>query len=222
LGPYFLGYFVLAYCGKWVFRRFAFAKIQQEAVLSSKKAVREQKLAKEAARDAAVDLQTTYASFWRRLGAFLLDVTILGILGAILGGILGVMSFLPKALEQLSAYVVGWLYVAIMLSSRCQATLGKLALGIFVTDQKGGRLHFGRATARLFAMYLSYIILGIGFFIQPFTRKHQALHDLIAGTVVLVRPEKKRVPWWIVVLCVLIGLMYATVFILAVWSASKQ
>ena len=42
------GYVVLAYSGKWVFRRFAFAKILHEVALSSSKAVREQKLAEQA------------------------------------------------------------------------------------------------------------------------------------------------------------------------------
>ena len=48
LGPYLLGYVVLAYSGKWVFRRFAFAKILHEVALSSSKAVREQKLEEQA------------------------------------------------------------------------------------------------------------------------------------------------------------------------------
>src|SRR5206468_3838971 len=55
-----------------------------------------------------------------------------------------------------------------------------------------------------------YITLGIGYFIQPFTRKHQTLHDLIVRSVVLVRPDKKRIQRWIVVLCVIIGLMEAS------------
>ena len=103
--------------------------------------------------------------------------------------------------------VVGWLYQAMMLSSRRRATLGMLALGIFVTNQSGYRLNFGRATERYFAKVLSYITLGIGFFIQPFTRKRQTLHDLIVGSVVRVRPDKKRVRLWIVVICVVMGLI---------------
>jgi uncharacterized RDD family membrane protein YckC/energy-coupling factor transporter ATP-binding protein EcfA2 len=229
--PYFLGYFAFAYSGKWIFRRFAFAKILQEEALSSNKTVREHKLAKEAL-EAAVELQMTYASFWRRSGAYLLDYLIVAVIGGLLGGILGVMIGLLKGPEYLlnlaGRYVFAWLYAAIMLSSRRQATLGKLALGIFVTDQKGDRLHFGRATARHFAMVFSYLTLGIGFFIQPFTRKRQALHDLIARTVVLVRPDKK-VQRWIVVLCVIIVLIWASLIgfgfivgITAVERAQKQ
>src|SRR5207249_2762795 len=108
-------------------------------------------------------------------------------------------------------FAIGWLYQATMLSSRRQATLGMRALGIFVTDQKGDRLNFGRATARYFAKALSYIPLGIGFFIQPFTRKRQTLHDMVVSSVVLVRPGKKKVRRWIVILCVITGLTGASV-----------
>jgi len=78
---------------------------------------------------------------------------------------------------------------------------------------KGNRLHFGGATARHFARFLSCIPYGIGFFIQPFTRKRQTLHDLIVRSVVLVRPDKKRVPRWIIVLCAIIGLMEASLLV---------
>jgi uncharacterized RDD family membrane protein YckC/energy-coupling factor transporter ATP-binding protein EcfA2 len=229
LAPYFLGYFVLAYPGEWVFRRLRFAKILQEVARSSNKRVREQKLAKkaladakEAVRDAAVELQTTYASFWRRLGAYVLDLGIFVIVAGISGTMVSLLNK-PADLSSLALSVysfllgyffyLGWLYTATMLSSRCQATLGKLALGIFVTDKKGNRLHFGRATARHFAWFLSCIPYGIGFFIQPFTRKHQTLHDLIVRSVVLVRPDKKRVTRWIIVLCVIIGLMEASLLV---------
>ena len=222
LGPYFVGYFALAYCGKWTLRKLAFPKILQEVALSSSRAVREQKLAKEALGDAAVTFQTTYASFWHRLGAYVLDLGLV-----IFGSIVGFMVFLigcviyanefarshPSFLTAsvlLIPVLLDWLYQARMLSSRRQATVGKLALGIFVTDQKGDRLHFGRATARHFAAFLSYITLGIGYFIQPFTPKHQTLHDLIVRSVVLVRPDKKRIQRWIVVLCVIMGLMEAS------------
>jgi uncharacterized RDD family membrane protein YckC len=231
--PYFLGYFAFAYSGKWVFHRFAFAKILQEVALSSSKAMRDKKLAEraQALRDPIVTFQTTYASFWRRLGAFVLDFgiypllivsafLILLVLGIIVSRILSVVHLpdplgsdqLAVAVTLLSFCVPPWLYTALMLSSRRQATLGKLALGLFVTDKKGDRLHFGRATVRHFAMLLSCIFYGIGFFIQPFTPKRQTLHDLAAHSVVLVRPDKKRVPRWIVVLCVIIGLMEATLF----------
>jgi uncharacterized RDD family membrane protein YckC/energy-coupling factor transporter ATP-binding protein EcfA2 len=217
LGVYLLSYFTLDYFGKWIFRRFAFAKILHEVALSSSKAVREQQLSEQtqALGDAAGRLQTTYAGFWRRLGAYVLAFGLFMIgLVAFIAGLLNAPAFLRPLIDSnvgiwllLIPFVVGWLCQAMMLSSRRQATVGMLVLGIFVTDQNGSRLTFGRASARHFAKVLSYVTLGIGFFIQPFTRKRQTLHDLIARSVVLVRPDKKRVQPWIVVLCVIIGLI---------------
>jgi uncharacterized RDD family membrane protein YckC len=81
--------------------------------------------------------------------------------------------------------VVGWLYEAYMVSSAYQATLGKIAVGIVVTDLQGRRLSFWRATGRLLGKLVSTIPLYAGFLIQPFTEKRQALHDMMAGCLVL-------------------------------------
>jgi uncharacterized RDD family membrane protein YckC len=78
-----------------------------------------------------------------------------------------------------------WLYYALMESSKNQATVGKLALGLKVTDEKGKRISFGRASGRFFAKILSSIILGIGFLMIAFTEKKQGLHDEIAGCLVV-------------------------------------
>jgi|GEM_PF-2256400 len=214
LGPYFLGYLALIYSGKWVFRRLAFAKILQEVVLSSSKAVREERLARQA-NDPAVRLHTTYAGSWRRLGACVLDLGLFFVtfLWFFAGGLFGLSGF--RGAEYLligllvTLIVLHWLYHALMLSSRRQATLGMRALGILATDQNGNRLRFGRATARHFAKVLSWITLGIGFLFQIFTAKRQAAHDLISGSLVLVRIDKKTIPWWIVAICLIIGLLDA-------------
>jgi uncharacterized RDD family membrane protein YckC len=91
------------------------------------------------------------------------------------------------SLPYVVSMIINWLYFAGFESSRWQATLGKRALGIAVTDLAGSRITFLRATARAFAHYLSLISFGIGYLIQPFTEKRQALHDLVAGTLVVTR-----------------------------------
>ena len=68
-----------------------------------------------------------------------------------------------------------------------QATPGKLAFGIEVTDLAGARIGLGRAIARYFAVLLSYLTLCIGFALAGWTRRRQALHDLICGTLVVNR-----------------------------------
>jgi uncharacterized RDD family membrane protein YckC/energy-coupling factor transporter ATP-binding protein EcfA2 len=90
----------------------------------------------------------------------------------------------------LAIFPLDWLYQATMTSSRQRATLGKMAVGIVVTDMEGNRLSFRRATIRYLARTLSYVSLGSGFLMQPFTSRKQTLHDLIAKTLVMRRtPE---------------------------------
>jgi uncharacterized RDD family membrane protein YckC len=43
---------------------------------------------------------------------------------------------------------------------------------------------FARATGRHFAKYLSGLVFCIGFIMAAFTDRKQALHDMVAGTVV--------------------------------------
>ena len=80
---------------------------------------------------------------------------------------------------------IQWLYFALMESSKNQATLGKMALGLRVTDLNGNRISFGKATGRYFGKILSSMTLLIGYIMAAFTAKKQALHDFVAGTLVL-------------------------------------
>ena len=79
-----------------------------------------------------------------------------------------------------------WLYYASMESSTHQATLGKMALGLYVTDLNRQRLSFGRASGRFFAKLVSGLIpFAIGYIMAGFTARKQALHDMIASCLVL-------------------------------------
>ncbi len=77
-----------------------------------------------------------------------------------------------------------WLYEALMESSSYQATLGKMVLGLKVTDLYGNRISFGRATGRHFAKWVSAAIFFIGYIMVGLTERKQGLHDLLAGTLV--------------------------------------
>lgn len=78
----------------------------------------------------------------------------------------------------------GWIYEAGLESSSKQATLGKMALGLRVTDKYGRRITFARASGRYFSKLLSRILM-IGYIMAGFTARKQALHDMIAGTLVV-------------------------------------
>ena len=124
--------------------------------------------------------RTEYAGFWVRLVAFIIDAVVLAVVGFVLGLVIA-----DRSTESLASTVVGWLYYAGMESSARQATLGKMALGLAVTDLQGNRITFFRATGRHFAKILSALILLIGFVMVAFTEKKQGLHDLLASTLVV-------------------------------------
>lgn len=81
--------------------------------------------------------------------------------------------------------IIEWLYYSLMESSAKQATLGKIVLSIKVTDLSGNRVSFAKATGRYFGKILSGLILCVGYIIAGFTEKKQALHDILAGCLVV-------------------------------------
>ncbi|HLO85978.1 MAG TPA: RDD family protein [Nostocaceae cyanobacterium] len=124
-----------------------------------------------------------YAGFWVRFAASFIDGIILSIVSSILGFILA--SIKLQTLAFILQIVISWLYYAYLESSENQATVGKGLVNIVVTDVEGNRITFAKATIRYFSKYLSAIILLIGYIMAAFTEKKQALHDLIAGTLVV-------------------------------------
>ena len=126
-----------------------------------------------------------YAGFWKRAGAYVIDYIIVMVLIEIAGRVL-----VPKAgLSMLVLAVAGCLYYVLMESSSLQATLGKRALDLKVTDLHGERIGFGRALGRFFGHILSFMLFGVGFAMAVFTERRQTLHDKMAGTLVVSRVE---------------------------------
>lgn len=131
-----------------------------------------------------------YAGFWRRFAAAILDFLILILPLAVVSIVVALITG-PKssatAIADLSMPFVVWLYFAIMESSRAQATVGKRVFGVRVADLEGDAVSFLRASARFFSKIFSILSLGIGFLAVPFTRRKQALHDVVAGCLVVRR-----------------------------------
>lgn len=135
-----------------------------------------------------------FAGFWWRTLAMILDSVPLGlVIGAFSLLLFGAFPADPyqmtrapgkTAVYYIFTILIVWLYFALLESSPWQATPGKRALGLYVTDLQGRRLTFGRATARNFGKYISGLILGIGYFMAGFTKQKQALHDLMAQCLV--------------------------------------
>lgn len=82
-----------------------------------------------------------------------------------------------------------WGYYVGFEVSKYEATPGKIAMALRVTDMAGRRVGVIRSSIRHFAKLLTLATLSIGFFIAVFTRKRQTLHDLIAGCVVISKTK---------------------------------
>lgn len=141
-----------------------------------------------------------YAGFWLRVVASIIDSFIRGVIGGALSG--GTNRVLVLALESMHVNPLITVFIAVSVSmimgiaiscaydvfqetSDTQATMGKAMLGLKVTDLNGEKLEVLTAVIRHFAKYVSVFTFGIGFLMAGFTEKKQALHDLIAGTLVV-------------------------------------
>ena len=151
----------------------------------------------------AVARSTQYGGFWIRFVAFVIDAIVVqivvlpislvfmalaGVTGAVSGAdrnvLFGSVWIVGAMVRLVFGVVLNWLYEAYMESSSRQATLGKMIFNLKVTDLYGNRIDFARATGRHFAKYISGFILMIGYIMAGFTERKQALHDMIAGTLV--------------------------------------
>ncbi|HWQ19748.1 MAG TPA: RDD family protein [Methanotrichaceae archaeon] len=135
-----------------------------------------------------------YAGFWRRLAAYMIDYIFITIAAAVSVIVLGIM-FAPPGFgwhigwdyRLILGPIVPWLYWSILESSIYQATFGKMIMGIVVTDSRGRRITFRRATVRYWSKFLSALLLLAGFVMIGFTSKREGLHDMIAGSLVIRR-----------------------------------
>ena len=136
------------------------------------------------APDAAADV---YGAFWPRACAFFIDYLLIVLICVFLRGLLGIRLENSVSIQFFfwATVLVLWLYKAVAERSTRQATLGKLAFDLKVTSLDGERIGLLRALVRNFAQILSGLIAFIGFLMPAFTRRHQALHDMCAGTLVV-------------------------------------
>jgi uncharacterized RDD family membrane protein YckC len=138
-----------------------------------------------------------YAGFWRRLGAYLIDGVLLGAVQVTLGIIVQVVA--PNDLRTQAnvapvGILIGWAYFTLMESSPAQATVGKILLGIYVTDRHGDPIDFRRASIRYWAKLISTLTLMLGWLMAAFTPSKRGLHDYLAGTLVLQRATVRLTP----------------------------
>ena len=138
-----------------------------------------------------------YGGFWVRVLATIIDTIILlppqFALEYFLKGSIGadLVTVSDYALQMAITSSVWCVYCTACWSSPWQATPGKLACGLRVTTVELTRLSVLHAFGRYWAYSISSLIV-IGVFFIPFTEKRQALHDLMAKTVVPKRDAIRR------------------------------
>ncbi len=144
---------------------------------------------------AALVSEFAFAGFWKRFVAYFIDGILFGILFWMVVFLFGYSLFdiNQDNLADLSAFIwiyvlyypSWWLYFALMESSSAQGTVGKKVMGIRVTDLQGQPISFGHATGRHFSAFITQMTFTIGFLMAAFTARKQALHDMIASTLVV-------------------------------------
>ncbi len=139
---------------------------------------------------AAQQRYVEYAGFWLRFYASVIDYLIIF---CVTGAPLMLFDSLREWVmsDWMNVFIVAgwnivcpWLYHACM-ESGAGGTIGKQALGLKVTDMDGTTPTFWRATARHFGKIASRLTLGFGYVMAGFTEKRQAMHDMIAGCLVV-------------------------------------
>src|SRR5436190_2580688 len=125
-----------------------------------------------------------YGGFWIRFLAYLVD-------SVVLCTALFILTFVAAFVGETGLYLVcalvvlgPILYWGLMQASPRQATFGKALLGMKVTDASGNRLTLPRSLGRELAKIASVIPLGLGYVMAAFTGRKQALHDMVASTLV--------------------------------------
>lgn len=197
-------------------------------------------------------LPLEYAGFWVRTVAFIIDSVVVYVAQTLLQVALGLQSVAFTDLESMRQYISDsrvmtgwvlftvlavlwqWLYYALMEASSRQGTLGKMAMGLAVTDLKGRKLTFARASGRFLGKGLANVLAGVVLLaatlglmagmnpnasdpstaftgaavmgvlgasllavliviasnaMAAFTRRKQALQDIVSGCVVLRKPS---------------------------------
>ncbi|MFA4998601.1 MAG: RDD family protein [Candidatus Paceibacterota bacterium] len=187
------------YCGKENINEAKFCKYCGE-VLSANSVVPENPSAED-----------TYAGFWLRVGAFILDYGLMLIIAIIL-----VFSFsLTWSTE--SDTIVGFIILVVyhtLFLSIFSSTPGKKLYGLLVIDATTkGNIKFGKAFVRSLSYVLSSLIFGAGFWTIAFNKiNKQGWHDKIAKTLV-IRKKKKSLILPIILSAVSVILIAAFIYL---------
>ncbi len=152
-------------------------------------------------RNDASGRESVHAPFALRCGAALIDYVLIAAIFAFttvmarpFGGGARTAGSAVETFGYLAAIIVALFSFVVLAGWRGQ-TLGKLATGLQIERTSGSPVGFGRAALRHLIGYpMSLATLGLGFLLAVFSAKGRALHDVIAGTVVVRARKRARPP----------------------------
>ncbi|MBR6331925.1 MAG: RDD family protein [Dehalococcoidales bacterium] len=144
--------------------------------------------------------KVSYASFWRRLGAFAVDIALIGLVIRVLFP--RVEDKLPKLTHR-----ANWLFDIVfsfpaLLNLFCEGcyliylwkntgqTFGQKIFGIKVVKKDGSELTYVDAVVRYIGYIISGAFIGIGYLWMIIDADNQGLHDKMANTIVIRCPKK--------------------------------
>lgn len=146
---------------------------------------------------------TSYGGVWFRFVAGILDLGFFSMLADSIGRVFVGLMRVSGSNSSVFRWFAGWgsgpyrvnlillfllglgVYYVLTEGSRLEASFGKIALKLRVTDLDGRQISFARATLRYFGKILSLGTFLIGFIVGIFTARKQTLHDFLAKTVVV-------------------------------------
>jgi len=144
----------------------------------------------------------TYAGFWIRVLAYVIDALLLALLSFIFdllfnslaqemqmsvmaGHSASLLAVLLPFSMSIAMALFYLLYEIILTSSSMQGTIGKRVLGLKVVDENYQRISIGRSVGRYFSKFISAILLFIGYIMVAFNDEKRGLHDKMAKTFVV-------------------------------------
>jgi uncharacterized RDD family membrane protein YckC len=150
------------------------------------------------------------AGFWARLGAYIIDRIFLSFIATFIWDLVAGMmnwkmapppenmttiqdvfayfhSLGPLLAYQMLVLMACGLIYEVIFNGTFGATLGKMAIGARIVRLDGSKLTYGIAAARWLCERLSDILLFTGYLFIAFREDKRALHDLLAGTRVIMQ-----------------------------------
>jgi uncharacterized RDD family membrane protein YckC len=156
--------------------------------LINPKKTNDNKTIKSNLNEAIPELKVKYASLMFRFITFFLDIIIVFTFLTILNKISKI--YLPSydginIIGILFSGIIWLLYCGFFESSKWQATIGKLIIGLKVIDIHGNRLVLSKALIRCLALFVAILPLGYGIWGVSNDPHKQGWHDMMSDSFVI-------------------------------------